>query len=174
MNILLNHYVVITLRLIHITSGVLWVGSGILFILFLLPAVKASGLAGKTVMQNFGPRFGPFMGIITTSTVVSGALLYSRFFIGQGISWIWSTGAGIGFTVGGIAGLTSYFIGEKIFGPTQAKIGALGAEMEAAGKPSAEQIEKMNSLQNFLAKAYRIDVVILAIAVAAMAVARYL
>jgi len=174
MNILLNHYVILVLRLIHITSSVLWVGSGILFIMFLLPAVKSAGPAGKEVMQKFGPRFGPFMGIITTLTVVSGALLYSRFFIGVGIKWIWSTGAGMGFTVGGLAGVTSYIIGERVFGPTQAKINALGAEMEAAGRQTVEQVAIMNSLQSFLMKAYRIDIVILGIAVAAMAVARYL
>jgi len=174
MNILFNHYVIIVLRLIHITSGVLWVGSGILFIMLLLPAVKSSGAAGQAVMKNLGPRLGPYMGIITTLTVLSGALLYSRFFIGAGFKWIWTTGAGIGFTIGGIAGITSYIIGERIFGPTQAKINALGAEMEAARQPTTEQITRMNSMQSFLMQAYRIDVVILAIAVAAMAVARYL
>ncbi len=174
MNILLNPYIIIALRLIHITSGVLWVGSGILFIMFLLPAVKAAGPAGGAVMQKLGPRFGKYMGIITTLTVVSGALLYSRFFIGEGFQWIYTTGPGIGFTVGAIAGLTSYVIGERIFGPTQARINALGAEMEAAGQPSPEQVAKMNRLQSFLMSAYRIDVVILAVAVGAMAVARYL
>lgn len=174
MNILLNQTVVIALRLVHITSGVLWVGSGILFILFLLPAVKATGPVGGAVMQKLGPSFGKYMGIVTTLTVVSGALLYSRFFVAVGFQWIWTTGSGIGFTVGAIAGLTSYVIGERIFGPTQAKINALGVEMAAAGQPSAEQVAKMDRLQSFLMSAYRIDVVILAVAVGAMAVARYL
>ncbi len=173
MNILLNQYVIIILRLIHVTSGVLWVGGGILFIMFLLPAVNAAGPAGGAVMQRFGPRFGKYMGVITTLTVLSGALLYSRFFVAVGFKWIYTTGAGIGFTIGAIAGLTSYIIGERILGPTQAKIGMLGAEM-AAGQPAPEQIAKMHNLQSTLMKAFRVDVVVLAVAVAAMAVARYL
>ncbi len=173
MNILLNHYVILALRLTHIISGVLWVGGGTLFIMLLLPAVRKAGPASSAVMQNLGPRFGKYMGIITTLTVISGALLYSRFFIGQGISWIWSTGSGIGFTVGAIAGIASYFMGTGIFGPTQEKINKLGAEM-SAGEPSAEQVTKMHNLQAYMMKAYQVDIILLGIAVGAMAVARYL
>lgn len=174
MNILLNHYVIIALRLIHITSGVLWVGSGLLFIGLLLPAVKESGSAGQTVMQKFGPRFGPFMGIVTTATVISGALLYSRFFITTGLQWILTTGSGLGFTIGALAGISSYILGTSVFGPTQEKIGALGAEMAAAEKPSEEQISRMHQLQLFLMKVYKVDVVLLVVALFSMAVARYL
>jgi len=174
MNILLNHYVILFLRIAHITSGVLWVGGGLLFIGLLLPSIKASGSAGQTVMQNFGPRFGPFMGIVTTTTVISGALLYSRFFIATGFQWILTTRSGLGFTVGALAGISSYILGTSVFGPTQEKIGALGAEMAATGKPSEEQVTRLHQLQSFLMKAYKIDVVLLIIAVCAMATARYL
>jgi len=174
MNILLNHYVILVLRIAHIASGVLWVGSGLLVFGLLLPAIKESGSAGQAVMQKFGPRFGPFMGIVTTTTVISGALLYSRFFIATGMRWLFTTGPGLGFTVGALAGIASYILGVRVFGPTQEKIGALGAEMAIAEKPSAEQVSKMNQLQSFLMKAYKIDVVFLIVAVCAMAVARYL
>jgi hypothetical protein len=173
MNILLNQYVILVLRLTHIISGVLWVGGGTLFIVLLLPTVRAVGPASGAVMQNFGPRFGKYMGIITTLAVLSGALLYSRFFIGQRISWIWTTGPGIGFTAGAIAGFASYFIGSGVLGPTQGKINQLGAEM-SAGQPSAEQATKMQSLQTYIMNAYKLDLVLLGIAVGAMAVARYL
>ncbi len=173
MNILLNHYVILVLRLMHIISGVLWVGGGILFITLLVPAFRAAGPASGAVMQNFGPRFGKYMGVITTLTVLSGALLYSRFFIGQGARWIWTTGAGIGFTIGAIAGITSYIIGSVVLGPTQEKIGKLSAEL-AAGQPNAALAAKIQSLQAYLMKAYKFDMVVLGIAVSAMAVARYL
>jgi hypothetical protein len=125
-------------------------------------------------MQNFGPRFGAMMGIVTTVTVVSGALLYARFFTG-GISFIWKTGAGLAFTVGAVAALISYVTGVAVFGPTQGKIGALGEAMASAGgPPKPEQIAEMNRLQVFLMKAYRFDFVLLVIAMVAMAVARYL
>jgi hypothetical protein len=152
----------------------MWVGSAILYILLLLPAVKSAESAGHKVMQKFGPRFGSFMGVVTTVTVVSGALLYSRYFLGIGAKWIWTTGPGMGFTVGTIAAISSYIIGTSVFGPTQGKINALGAQIAAAGKPTAEQSARMNYLQSFLMKAYQIDIVLLVVAMGAMAVARYL
>ena len=174
MNILLNQYVIIFLRFAHVAGGVLWVGGGVVLFYLLMPAVRSAESAGQAVMQKFGPRFGKYMGIVTTLTVVSGALLYSRFFIGQGAGWIWSTAPGLGLTIGSLAALASYIMGTSVFGPTQEKIGILGAEMAAAGRPSAEQISKMNQLQSFITKAYKLDMVLLAVAVGAMAGARYL
>ena len=66
-------------------------------------------------------------------------------------------------------------MGVTIFGPTQGKIGALGASMaEAGGALRPELVAEMERLQAYLMKTYRIDFVLLGIAVVAMAVARYL
>lgn len=174
MHILFNQYVIIVLRITHIASGVMWVGSATLYLFFLVPAVKSAGAAGQAFMQKFGPRVSPMMGFATTLTILSGALLYSRFFVG-GIKWIWTTGTGFGLTIGAIAALISYVMGVTIFGPIQGKIGALGAAMASAGEPpKAEQVAEMERLQANLMKNYRIDFVLLVIAVVAMAVARYL
>lgn len=174
MNILFNLYVILALRIAHIAGGVLWVGSAVFFLYLLIPVARSAESAGQKFMHSLGPRMGPFMGIVTTITVISGALLYARFFTG-GISFIWKTGAGLAFTVGAIAALGSYVIGATVFGKTQEKIGALGAAMASAGgPPKSEQIAEMNRLQAFLMKAYRIDFALLIVAMTAMAVARYL
>ncbi len=174
MNILSNHFVIIVLRIAHIASGVMWVGSAALYLFFLAPAARSAGSAGQKFMQHFGPRISPMMGVATTLTVLSGTLLYSRFFA-IGIDWIWTTGTGIGFTIGAIAALTSYVMGLTIFGPVQGKIGVLGAAMaEAGGTPKPERVTEMERLQAYLMKTYRIDFVLLVVAVVAMAVARYL
>lgn len=174
MNILFNLYVILVLRVLHVAGGILWVGAATFYLFLLIPAVKSSESAGQKFMQNLGPRMGPFMGLVTTVTVLSGALLYARFFTG-GISFIWTTGAGAAFTVGAVAALASYVIGSTVFGKTQEKIGALGAAMAAAGgPPKPEQVTEMNRLQTFLMKAYRFDFVLLVVAMLAMAVARYL
>ena len=66
-------------------------------------------------------------------------------------------------------------MGVTIFGPKQGKIGALGAAMtDASGPPKPEQVAEMERLQAYLMKTYRIDFVLLVVAVVAMAVARYL
>jgi len=174
MNILSSNYLIIVLRIIHIACGVMWVGSATLYLFFLVPAAKSAETAGQKFMQHFGPRVSPMMGVATTLTVLSGALLYSRFFA-LGIQWIWTTGAGIGFTIGALAALISYVMGLTIFGPTQGKIGVLGAAIAGAGgPPSSEQASEMERLQSYLMKTYRIDFILLVTAVVAMAVARYL
>ncbi|RIK32231.1 MAG: hypothetical protein DCC56_00035 [Anaerolineae bacterium] len=174
MNILFNLYVILALRILHVAGGVLWVGAATFYLFLLIPAVRASESSGQKLMQNLGPRMGPFMGIVTTTTVLSGALLYARFFAG-GISFIWTTGAGFAFLVGAVAAIGSYVMGVTIFGKTQEKIGALGAAMAGAGAPpQPEQVAEMRRLQAFLMKAYQVDFVLLVVAMLAMAVARYL
>ncbi|HEY5730277.1 MAG TPA: hypothetical protein VIS72_09525 [Anaerolineales bacterium] len=174
MNILFNQYVILVLRVAQVASGLMWVGSAVLYLFFLAPAARSAGSAGQKFMQHFGPRVSPMMGVATTLTIISGALLYSRFFVG-GIQWIWTTGPGFGFTIGALAALISYVMGVAILGPTQGKIGALGESMAEAGEaPKPEQVAEMDRLQVYLMKTYRIDFVLLVIAVVAMAAARYL
>ena len=88
---------------------------------------------------------------------------------------MWKTTGGITLSAGAIASIISYVMGATIFSETQEKIGALGAAMAgASGPPKPEQVTEMNQLQAFLMKAYRIDFVLLVIAVVSMAAARYL
>ncbi|MDL1943257.1 hypothetical protein FBQ99_13010 [Chloroflexi bacterium CFX2] len=167
MNILNNLYVILILRVLHLGGGIMWVGSAALYLLLLIPAVRSVQSAGQKFMQAFGPRFGAMMGIVTTVTVLSGALLYARFFAG-GISFIWTTGAGFGFTVGAVAALGSYILGTSYFGKMQGRIARLGAEMESAqGAPKPAQIQEMNRLQSSLMKAYQFDFFLLAVAMLA-------
>lgn len=174
MDILSNYYVVVALRIAHIGGGIIWAGSALLFLFLLVPTVRSTQAAGQKFMENFGPRFGKLMALVTTVTVVSGALLYARFFA-NGVDWVWTTHAGLGFTIGALAALGSYVIGSAYLSKMQEKIGALGAAMASAGgPPKPEQIGEMNRMQGALMKAYRIDFVLLVVAVLAMSVARYL
>lgn len=174
MAILSNLYVILILRVLHIGGGIMWVGSATLYLLLLVPAARSAQSAGQKFMQTLGPKFGAMMGIVTTLTVLSGALLYARFAVG-GLSFIWKTGTGAAFTVGAAAALGSYVLGAGYFGKIQAKIEKLGAQMESAqGAPNPAQVTEMNRLQSSLMKAYRFDLVLLVIAMLAMAAARYL
>lgn len=174
MSILFNLYVILILRIAHVGGGILWVGCAILYLFLLVLTAKSTELAGQKFMQNLGPRFGKMMGIVTTITVLSGALLYARF-LPNGISFIWKTGAGAAFTIGAVAAIISFVMGASLFGKIQEKIGALGAAMASEGGPSKpEHVTEMNRLQVSLMRAYRIDFVLLVIAMIAMAVARYL
>ena len=174
MALLSNLYVIIILRVLHIAGGIMWVGSATLYLLLIIPAARTAQSAGQKFLQTLGPKFGAMMGMVTTVTVLSGALLYARFFAG-GISFIWNTGAGFAFTVGAAAALGSYALGAGYFGKMQEKIGKLGAEMASAqGSPNPAKVQEMNRLQSSLMKAYQFDFVLLVVAMLAMAVARYL
>lgn len=173
MEILSNHWVLISLRLAHIGGGILWAGSAILFLFLLVPTVRAVQDAGQKFMKNFGPRFGKLMAITTTVTVVAGALLYARFFA-SGVEWIWTTKSGLAFTVGALAGMISYVLGSTYLGKLHARVDALDAAMSAGGPPKPEQLAQMNQLQSTLMKVYRVDFVLIVIAIVTMAVARYL
>ena len=52
-SILFNFYVILALRVAHIAGGVSWVGSAILYLFILIPAVRSSESAGQKFMQNF-------------------------------------------------------------------------------------------------------------------------
>ena len=171
MNILFNVYVVMALRVLHVACGILWTGAAALYLFLLVPNAKSDEAAGQKFMKNLGPRFGMMMRVVTTITVLSGGLLYARFLSG-GMDWIWTTGPGLGFTIGALASLISYGMGASIFGPTQEKIAALEASMGESPKP--EQINEVERLKAYLMKNYRIDFVLLVVAVLAMATARYL
>ena len=174
MNILNNLYVILILRILHIGGGVIWVGSAILYLFLLIPAAKSAESAGRKFLQTLGPRFGKMMGIVTTLTVVSGALLYARFFAG-GIAFLWQSGVGMAFTVGAVAAVVSYVMGAAVFGKLQGRIETLGAALESSGAPpKPEQVREMNRLQSSLMTAYRFDFLLLTVAMIAMAVARYL
>jgi len=174
MAILSNLYVILVLRVLHIGGGILWVGSATFYLLLLIPTARSTQSAGQKFLQALGPKFGAMMGIVTTVTVLSGALLYSRFAVG-GLGFILNTGMGLAFTVGAVAALSSYVMGVAYFGRMHAKIEKLGAEMESAqGAPNPSQVQEMNRLQSSLMNAYRFDFVLLVIAMLAMAVARYL
>lgn len=174
MAILSNLSVILILRILHIGGGIMWVGSATLYLLLLIPAARTAQSAGQKFLQTLGPKFGAMMGMVTTVTVLSGALLYARFFAG-GISFVWNTGAGFAFTIGAVAALGSYALGAGYFGKTQEKIGKLGAEMESAqSAPNPAKVQEMNRLQSSLMKAYQFDFILLVVAMLAMAVARYL
>jgi hypothetical protein len=110
MNVLSHIYVILVLRVAHIAGGVIWVGSAILYLFLLIPVARSTESAGQKFMQTLGPRLGRMMGIVTT--VLSGALLYARY-LAAGISFMWTTHAGLAFTVGALA---SYGIGATVFG----------------------------------------------------------
>jgi uncharacterized membrane protein len=171
----MNTYLLLFLRLIHVTAGALWVGGAISYLFFTKPSVKAIGPAGPQFMQNLAVRrkYPLFMVSVSLLTVLAGGVLYIYDAGGLSLAWI-KTGPGLGFTIGSLAALVAFFVGNFSIGPTAAKMGALGGQIAQSGEaPTAEQVSALQALEKKLDRAEKIDFVMLTIAMLTMATARY-
>lgn len=163
----------IILRLAHILSGTVWVGSAFFISLFLEPTVRAAGAEGGRFMERLVTQtpLVKYMTAASLLTVLTGITLYgldSNF----ALNWVLSQ-EGVIFTLGSLAGLGAYVTGQFVISPTAARIGALGSEMAMAGGPPSEvHLTEMSSLQGRAMRFGRIELVLMVISVAGMAGAR--
>ncbi|MEO8227818.1 MAG: hypothetical protein ABI637_10310 [Gemmatimonadota bacterium] len=163
----------IAMRLVHVVSGVLWVGSVAFIAALLLPALRATGPASGAVMQQMGKRIPPLMLTTSLLTVLSGLGLYARDSGGFSSSWMRS-GQGLTFGTGGILALIAVIHGMAVNSPTGKRMGMLAAGMERAGGPAQpEQMAEMQRLQARLSRATTLAAALLVSAAALMGVARY-
>jgi len=166
---------VIVFRLIHVVVGVFWVGALLFFARFIFPSAIALGGAAFPFMDQLGRvRKVPLVlmgsGLIT---VISGFILYWNDAAGMPGVWAAST---TGKVIGGgaLLAVIALTIGLTVNKPAFKKLLALGAAVQSqGGKPSAEQSAEIQRLQGRLAMALRIISVLLLLATASMAVARY-
>lgn len=166
----------IVLRIVHIVSGVLWVGGAALFFFYIEPTLNALGAEAEKFIDELVNRRKVPIYFVTASTlvVVSGAILYWRDSNGFQSSWMTSP-TGLAFGVGGLAALIAWIGGNLLIPRSIGQLGAVTGEMKAAGgPPSAELVGRLHTVQERLRTIGLIDLVLLLIAVVAMAAARYL
>jgi uncharacterized membrane protein len=165
----------IVLRLIHIGTAVYWGGTVFFLVSFLTPAVRAAGPEGGKVMQRLVlSRFPRTLPIVASLTVLSGLVMY--FLDSGGLQPKWMTmPAGLGFTFGGIMGLTSLIIGLSITSPALNRMATFTREAMASGKPPGpERMKEIQALQIKMNSAAVWNAIFLALAIVGMATARYL
>jgi hypothetical protein len=168
--------IVVVLRLFHIGAGVFWVGGVLMFARFIFPAVQA-----------VGPAAGPFMDQLTRVRQLPRALLGAGFVTSlSGLLLYWHDSAGfqgafmssvpgMTFGTGGLLAIVALVIGLMVNAPTAKRLGALAAAVQTQGvPPSPEQSAQMQQLQARLGAAGRMVALLLVLATAAMATARYL
>jgi uncharacterized membrane protein len=166
----------LVLRLLHIVLGVFWVGSVTMLTLFLLPSLGAAGPAGGAVMQQLTQvrRLPVWMMAAAILTVLSGLGLYWHDSAGFSSSTWLASGSGRTFGLGGVLAIVAVVIGMAVNNPAGKKLGAMMAQVQAAGRPpSPEEAATIQRLQARLAKAAVTVTVLLLLATAAMALARY-
>jgi hypothetical protein len=168
--------VVIALRLLHILLGVYWAGAIFFFVSFLLPSVQAAGPDGMKVMQQIVRRhYLNILPAIAAGTILTGLALYWRDArLWEGV-WMESR-IGQGFTVGATAALVAFVVGMLVMRRSTIRAGALAQALPqlAEGPERQAGMAEIERLRRLAARSAHWVAGFLAIAVAAMAVARYL
>jgi len=168
---------VILLRIVHIVTGVIWVGSLFVVVVFVQPSAAALGPAGAPFMSELRRRrFVDVVFIDALFTVVAGSLLYWRDWhtYPSFSDWIGSS-FGTWLTVGAVLAISGLGVAASLTRPTIRRLVSLGKQVAKSGeKPPPETAARIGALQHRLVLAERVSFSLVLLAVVAMASARYL
>jgi uncharacterized membrane protein len=163
-------------RFIHIISGALWFGSAFLFALFIGPAAAKVGPASVPLMHvAVKERKVPqvITGLAITSVTV-GWIMWLYHANQAGLSTWWDLTEAKVLFLGGLLATVAMFEGLHGIGRNVEKLVDLGDTVAASGgPPSPEQMAETQRLGAAIEKASKIDLLLLFLAVACMATARY-
>ena len=172
----MHPHLFLTLRVLHVLAGALWVGSAVLTAFFVLPSVMATGPAGGQVMRVMAQvrKLPVYMSSVMGTTVLTGLALY--WVDSGGFQWSWiASRTGVAFTIGATLALITMIFAQVVAVPTVKRMGELGSAIAASGRPpTPEQTQAMAKLQAEMLKGSRIGATLVLVAVLLMAVARYL
>jgi hypothetical protein len=162
------------LRLIHIFSGVAWVGIAFVNIVYLQPAIRETAPEGQKVMQYLTSRtrFVATSYISATLTVLSGLIMFA--ILSQFRPEYFSTPYGTFLTIGALAGITGWLLVIFVIRGTLKRMQAIGRQIQTqGGPPTPEQGAEMSALSARLARFGQVGLVLIAIALFGMSVAQY-
>ncbi|HET9722306.1 MAG TPA: hypothetical protein VFR44_00520 [Actinomycetota bacterium] len=164
------------LRIVHIVTGVIWVGSLFVVVVFVQPSAAALGPAGAPFMSELRRRrFVDVVFIDALFTVVVGSFLYWRDWhtypsFGD---WIGSS-FGASLTVGALLAIAGLVVAAGFTRPTIGRLVTLGKQVAGSGGTLPESAAQIGALQRRLVVAERVSFSLVLLAVVAMASARYL
>jgi uncharacterized membrane protein len=165
---------ILVLRVIHIFSGVFWVGFAFFNIGFLQPTVRATGAEGQKTMQYLTQKTRLLSTVYATATLtmLSGLIMY-WILSGFRLSFIRS-GYGLVLTIGSIAGVIAWIYAVVVIRGIFKRMQTIGQEIQAQGSPpTPEQATQMQALVARLGKVGQVALVFLVIALLGMSIAQY-
>jgi hypothetical protein len=164
----------IAFRLVHVLSGVFWVGAMVFLAAFLVPSVNDVGPdGGKVIAALSKRRFMNIMPVIAGLTILSGLWLYWRASTGFSTDYM-KSGPGHAYALGALCAITAFIIGMTVTRPAMLKALQLGQAAATAEPGEREKIlATAKAIRERGAKAGNIIALLLLIAAAAMAVGRY-
>lgn len=162
------------LRLLHILSGAFWYGTVIFSARFLAPSLRAAGPAAGPVMAQLNQRRMP-IAMMGAGIVNVGSGIWLMFLVTGGSPGPWmQTGMGRTFSIGGALAILALVLGMILSPPAAKRLGEIGAAIaKRGGPPSPEEAAEMARLQKRLGLSTMIGATLMTLAVADMAVARY-
>lgn len=164
----------VTLRILHIVTGVFWAGAVFFMISFLMPSFRAIGSDGAKMFGELRRRrMFTWVPIIATVSVVTGFWMYG-IRMGGGGGWAASMEARI-LGIGAVAGLIALILGFAVMRPASLRADDLSREagpMPAGAEKDAKMAEAMK-LRVRAMMAGRTVATLLLVTVVAMATARY-
>jgi uncharacterized membrane protein len=170
----MDSYMVI-LRIVHIFSGVFWVGSTFLLVGYIAPTVAATGDAGRAFMSHFALKtgFSPAMAVTGTLTTIAGLVMYEEIF-GFRTNAL-NSGYGLAISIGALAGILALISGFVFQFYSITKMKAINREVEASGgPPSPDQITELGRHGERVALGGRIGIILMTIALLGMSTAEHL
>ena len=162
------------LRLLHIISGAFWYGSLLFMARFLAPSLRAAGPAGGAIMAQLNQRRTPMAmlgaGFVNVASGIWLILLTTGGKVGPWMHY----GMGRTLAFGGAMAIIGLIVGVIVAPPAAKRLGEIGAAVaKRGGPPSPDEAAEIARLQGRIASSTAIGAVLLTLAVAAMAVARY-
>ncbi|HXY70550.1 MAG TPA: hypothetical protein VEH62_13965 [Gemmatimonadales bacterium] len=170
------HALLVALRLLHIVLGVYWAGAIFFFVTFVQPSIRDAGPDGMKVAQQIIRRgYLSIVPGIAVLTMLAGLTLYWLDARALGDAW-WSSGTGQAFSVGAAAAIVAFAIGMAVTRRSMLRAIALGQELPklAEGPDRQARMAEIERLRGLATRGAQWVAALLLVAVAAMAVARYL
>jgi len=163
------------LRLLHILSGAFWFGAVIFTARFLMPSLAASGPAAGPVMAQIVKR-GISQAMMGAAIVNVLAGVWLMYLVSAGDVGAWmKTGTGRTLSLGATFAILSMIVGMAMNTPAGKRIGVITAAAGKRGGPlTPEEAAEMTRLQGRIRTGTTIVAVLLTLALAAMAVGRYM
>jgi hypothetical protein len=166
----------VALRLLHIVLGVFWTGALFFWVTFVAPSIRDAGPDGMKVAQQIIRRgYLNILPAIAGLAILAGLTLYWLDARAMRTAW-WSSGTGQAFSVGGLAALVALTVGMVVVRRSMLRAMALGRTVPqlAEGPDRQALVAEIDGLRARATRGAQWVAGLLLVAVAAMAIARYL
>lgn len=166
----------LVLRLVHILSAILWLGSGLFTTFFLIPALAGSpAVAGQVMAGLQRRRFFAILPTVALLTILTGLRLLwidSAGFAGS----YFDTATGKTFANAGLLAIIAFLLSVFVSRPSALRAGAIAASLPATpAGPERERLQaELERLRRRATVAAMLGVGLGILAASGMAVARYL